>query len=138
MAESFTVCVGKEPKEFVVIESIATRSSKFFQAAMPHDWKEAREKRVKLPEVTVEIFEGYLQWLYTGELTFIGPYKSSTVARVYILGDYLDDKAFRTAALCSIMEQYLGDGRVPGPDAVRLFWQHTPQESPIRQLFSEV
>ena len=60
MVESFIVCVGDEAKEFVVIQSIATRSSKFFQAAMTRDWKEALEKRVMLPGTKVSVFEAYL------------------------------------------------------------------------------
>jgi hypothetical protein len=138
MIESFIVCVGKKAKEFPVVKSIATRSSKFFEAAMSRDWKEAREKRVSLPDVEVRIFESYVQWLYTSELVTSGSSEAVDFAQLYILGDFLDDLAFRHAVLDSIMSGFLEDKRPPGGKAVQLAWDYTPSNSALRRLVKEI
>lgn len=141
MAESFTVCVGEEAEEFVVIQSIATRSSKFFQAAMSRDWKEAREKRVMLPDTKVEVFEGYLQWLYTGQITITNPDTDYLeLVTLYIIGDFLDDVAFRNATLEGMIS-FFDEGTgvsLPGAKATQLAWDKTPSNSPLRQLIREM
>ena len=72
MSETFVAIIGKSRKRFTLHTELAKRSSKFFEAAMSRDWKEAKEKEVVLEEYTVDEFEGYLQWLTTGEVTFAG------------------------------------------------------------------
>jgi hypothetical protein len=137
MAENFTVCVGKEVKEFVVIKSIATRSSKFFQAAMSRDWKEALEKRVMLPETEVRVFEGYLQWLYTGDLT-LSQNDLYEEIELYILGDFLDDAKFRNSLLDSLMSGFHDENFVPTALVVQLAWDKTPSDSWLRQAILEL
>jgi hypothetical protein len=134
MVESFIVCVGEEPKEFHVVKSIATRSSKFFQAAMTRDWKEALERRVLLPEVDPDDFEGYLQWLYTSDIAFAGAYRSVVFVELYILSDFLDDLAFRNAVPDYQMTEWVANHNVPSEEATRLAWDNTPPDSPLRHL----
>jgi hypothetical protein len=127
MTERFIVAVGKKAKEIPVITSIATRSSKFFQAAMQHDWKEAHEKRVPLPETKVDVFEGYLQWLCTGQITLadldsdLDPEQRWFIQSVcfYVLGDYLDDLKFCHAVLGYIATRFLEKRGPPGPGIIR-------------------
>jgi len=140
VTERFVVVVGKEKKEIPVITSIATRSSKFFQAAMNHGWKEAHEKRVPLPETRVDIFEGYVQWLYTGHITFT---ENDTpgyllLIRFYILGDYLDDVNFHHAVLDHVVAFYLDSSRVPGREIVKFVWDNTTSDSLLRQLILDL
>jgi hypothetical protein len=138
MTERFIVVVGTEKKEIPVITSVATRSSVFFQTAMTHDWKEARERRVALPDTKVEDFEGYLQWLYTGDITFYSSNRDLPLARFYTAGDFLDDVKFRTAVLEAYMARLLSEGEVPGPSAVNYIWENTPSGSLLRQLTVEL
>jgi hypothetical protein len=139
MVESFIVCVGDEAKEFVVIQSIATRSSKFFQAAMTRDWKEALEKRVMLPGTKVSVFEAYLQWLYTGHITTTEEGEDYTeMTTFYILSDFLDDVEFRNATLEYIMVKFVRIFRLPGAECVQLAWDETPPKSLLRQLILEM
>ena len=150
MTERFIVAVGKKAKEIPVITSIAVRSSKFFQAALEHDWKKAHEKRVSLPETRVEAFEGYLQWLYTGQITFTSPDPKPDpqpdtdlhwfIQSVYLfaLGDYLDDLKFRQAVLDYIATKFLEKKSPPGPGIIRLAWDSTPPDSLLRQLFLDL
>jgi hypothetical protein len=145
MIERFIVAVGKKAKEIPVITSIAVRSSKFFKAALEHDWKEAREKRVSLPETRVEAFEGYLQWLYTGQITFTNadPNPDPTLTHhwfiqsvyFFVLGDYLDDLKFRHAVLDYVATKFVETECPPGPGIIQLVWDSTTPDSPLRRLF---
>ena len=137
MIESFTVCAGKG-EEFVIIKGVATRSSRFFQAAMAGDWKEARENRVLLPDTEPRIFEGYLQWLYTSTLSSSGPSEYHDMVEFYILGDFLDDLKFRNAALDRIMSRSLEIHNPPGPSAIGLAWEKMLPGSSLRQVITEL
>jgi hypothetical protein len=144
MTKTFTACVGQTKKEFTLYTEIATRSSKFFQAALRRDWKgrdwkESRENRVTLAEVHPGVFEGYLQWLNTGTITSSFPIDKPSafeLVELYILGDFLDDAAFRNAVLddltSSAFEMW------PGICSVSLVWENTPGDSPLRKLILEI
>jgi hypothetical protein len=137
MAENFIVCVGQEAQDFVVIQSIATRSSKFFQAAMSRDWKEALEKRVMLPETEVRVFEGYLQWLYTGDIAVAhGSFHEEV--EFYILGDFLHDIKFRNTVLESLIARCHEETLVPSAPLVQFAWDNTPSDSLLRQTILEL
>lgn len=140
MSETFIVVVGTKKKEFTLYTSIATRSSKFFQAAMSRDWKECQEKRVTLAEVEVNVFQGYLQWLNTGDITFagLGDASATTFAKFYILGDFLDDVSFRNAVLDDLMEEACAPHLVPPARTITLVWEQTPAECPLRKLILEI
>jgi hypothetical protein len=138
MTERLVVVVGKEKKEIPVITSVVTRSSKFFQAAMKHDWKEAQEQRVPLPDTKVHVFEGYLQWLYTSDFTFTSRAESNSMSEFFILGDFLEDLAFRNAVLDWFEAKYLGGLGLPNPTDIQLALDHTPPSSMLQQLFSEM
>lgn len=140
MSETFIAVVGTEKIEFTLYTSIATRSSKFFQAAMSRDWKECREKRVTLAEVDVDVFQGYLQWLNTGDIPFARFEDSSTTtcAELYILGDFLDDVSFRNAVLDDLMNVVCAFHRVPSARLITLVWEQTPADCPLRKLILEI
>lgn len=133
MTWTITIRTGKEAKEFVVIENIVTRSSKFLQAAMNRDWKEAKEKRVLLPEIETSIFEGYLQWLYTSDLTFTESV-SVELVKFFILGDFLIDASFRHAVIDSMINRHQEDEALPRAQAVKLAWQQTTPVSVLRAV----
>jgi hypothetical protein len=101
---------------------------------MTRDWKEALERRVLLPEVDPDDFEGYLQWLYTSDFAFAGAYRSVVLVELYILGDFLDDLAFRNAVLDYQMTEWVANHNVPSVEATRLAWDNTPPDSPLRHL----
>lgn len=54
-------------KQFTVYESLITSNSAFFANALGHDWKEAQERVVPLPENEPEVFRLYLTYLYVGD-----------------------------------------------------------------------
>lgn len=134
MSETFIAVVGTKKKEFTLYTSIAMRSSKFFEAAMSRDWKECKEKRITLAEVQVSVFEGYLQWLNTGDITFTGPPNGTSLARFYILADFLDDASFRNAILDELLKQACAPHIIPSAIAITLVWEQTPLVCPLREL----
>ncbi|GAB7335545.1 hypothetical protein MBLNU13_g07885t1 [Cladosporium sp. NU13] len=139
MTKTFTVSVGMTRKEFTLYTSIATRSSKFFQAALSRNWQESHENRVVLAEVHPDVFEGYLQWLNTGVITSSFPISKPTtfdLIEFYILGDFLDDATFCNAVLDDLMNSAYETW--PGICSVNLAWNNTPRDSPLRALILEI
>lgn len=139
MTESFTVSVGKPAKEFTIVKSIATRSSKYFQAALEKCWKEGHKNRVELSEHCADAFEGYLQWLYTKEITLAGGRKVSyEECQLYILGDYLGDQSFCNAVIDHAVSRWIDHKFVMCTHATKLVWSSTPEGSPLRTLVFEM
>jgi heterogeneous nuclear rnp K-like protein 2 len=74
-----TVTVGDEKNparpsvSYLVHKELLTAASPFFAAALNSTFAEGLDQTVRLPEEKPEIFEWFLQWLYTGSLTTPGP-----------------------------------------------------------------
>lgn len=130
MAETFLVSVGEQGKEFTMHKHIAIRHSPFFKAALSHDWREAHDKRISLPDCEPEIFEGYSQWVYTSEISFSTEPHLQTLelVRLWILGDFLRDQRFCETVVNGLFSHEL----VTGPTAVRHLYDHTSHDSPLR------
>jgi len=59
-SETITVLVGETEESAVVHKDVICRKSDFFVAACSRRWAEGREKTVRLPLVTPEVFNQYL------------------------------------------------------------------------------
>lgn len=135
MKETSTVSVGEPAKEFTIVKSIATRSSKYFEVALANCWKEGREKRIELPKHLASTFEGYLQWLYTNEVTLTDTANVfQQLCYFYVLGDYLDDPNFCNAIIDRFMAVRVKNNRAPHPKAVESAWTTTHEDSSLRSL----
>ena len=136
------------PQDLVVHTSFATKSSTFFRAALKHDWKEAREKRIVLPDTAVADFEIYLQWLYTGHLVDLDKVvfivAGATLVRLYILGDYLGDylgdNCFSNTIIDKLIQYSSGKVTITGfeCETVDLAWEKTTPDSPLRKLLAQL
>jgi hypothetical protein len=139
MSATFVVSVGNTEKEFTLYENLATRSSDFFRAAMSRDWKESRERKVVLADAKVDVFEGYLQWLNTGDITFHRNGSYSELADLYILGDYLGVSKFRGAVLDCLVERACStETMAPNAILIARVWDQTRSGSPLRKLILEI
>jgi hypothetical protein len=133
MSATFIVSVGTKGKGFTLYENLATRSSDFFRAAMSRDWKESREKKVVLADAKGDVFEGYLQWLNIGDITFHRNGSYSELADLYILGDYLGVSKFRGAVLDCLVERACStETMAPNAILIARVWDQTRSGSPLR------
>lgn len=136
--------------------SFATKTSKYLQAAIKDDWKEGQEKHVSLTDHEPEALEGYINWLYTKEITLNnaekkcehhGPDRDQAsqdsdciymhcldLVKMYILGDYLNDMRFCNAVIDTLD---LMKGCVTGVDAINWVWSNTMQNNPLRVFLLE-
>ena len=111
-------------------ESIVKRSP-FFKAALAHDFKEALERKVRLPDCSPDTFARYLEYRkYVGLDGFDGVYGKNNV-KLYILADYLRD-----IRVCNdLIDTFflgLGDDDVPESEVVTLIYESTSSTSPLR------
>nr|OQO18170.1 hypothetical protein B0A51_14102 [Rachicladosporium sp. CCFEE 5018] len=58
---------------YLVHKELLCSASPFFAAALNSTFAEGLDQTVRLPEEKPEVFEWFLQWLYTGSLTTPGP-----------------------------------------------------------------
>lgn len=138
MSKTFTAVVGGGRREFTLYTDIASRSSKFFHAALRRDWKEAHQNTVVLHEVTVTRFESYLQWLNTNDHSFLGECVIAELAQLYTLGDFLDDLGFRVAMLGLIAKRAMNENVHPRCGVVSHIWDQTTKSSPLRKMILEI
>lgn len=138
MSKTFIVVVGDGGKEFTLHTDVAVRSSKFFHAAMSNDWNESRQNRVTLKEPRTVNFEFYLQWLSTNEHSFLGDLALYQLAELYILGDFLDDLAFRVTMINHFVKRAVDNDVHPGSSIVTPTWERTPEGSPLRKIIVEI
>jgi hypothetical protein len=100
------VLVGPEEKHFSLYKSKLCSKSKFFKAACSESW--IKNKTVRQPHVTVELFRHYCEWIYSETIPANTCTSGSTDAmkhkehmlliRLYLFGDSLDDIKLRNEA----------------------------------------
>lgn len=85
----------------MVHQSKICEKSKFFSAACSRRWKEGQEKLVRLPEVKIEVFQEYWEWVYSAERCTEESELDAKNAEylllidLYLLADLLDDTRLR-------------------------------------------
>ncbi|KAK5069444.1 hypothetical protein LTR16_009491 [Cryomyces antarcticus] len=117
----------------------------------PH-WKEAKDRLVELPEDTAEIFGIYIQWLYTKGIaslpedpssdSFLGE-GYSLLASAYVLGEKLQDIAFKNDVVDAIMAESFnlnpnGQRLFPGCHHIKIIYDGTPKSSLARRLLVDI
>jgi hypothetical protein len=137
MSKSFLAIVGADEKEFMLYTNVACGSSKFFHAAMNNDWRESHQNRVTLVEIDASDFEHYLQWLSTNDHSFLDDTTFHQLAKLYILGDFLDDSAFRGDMLIPFTSKAVTQNAYPDLEIIVFIWERTPERSPLRRIAVE-
>lgn len=141
--------------------SFAIKSSKFMQTSLRGEWKEAREKRVSLPETQASDFKVYLEWLYTDSIAMrddpsagtdgssadkdgIPDTDGTTLVRLYVLGDFLGDDRFCNAIIDTLVHHVNRDNAksesviVFDTTSVDLAWDRTARGSPLQRVLTEL
>jgi hypothetical protein len=126
------------------------------QSALKDQWKEGQERRVILSDHEPEALEGYINWLYTKEVTLKNAEEnckhhdtssnqeaqdsdcshkhSLELVKMYVLGYYLNDMQFCNAVIDTMV---LMRGCTPGLSTITWVWDHTMQDCPIRKYILE-
>lgn len=91
-----------------------------------------------LKDVTAIALESYLQWLNT-----IDPSHSAVIfmieaSKLYILGGFQDDSAFRIAMLKCFAREAMDNNQYPGDARVTHVWEQTPESSPLRRIVVDI
>ncbi|KAL8796367.1 MAG: hypothetical protein Q9195_001274 [Heterodermia aff. obscurata] len=85
------VIVGQSATTFTVYKSLLVGSTRVFKAALEGSFKEATEQEIKLPDVSPEVFQRFMLWMYTASLIGDGEsasdLSSEVLVRLYIFGD---------------------------------------------------
>lgn len=139
------VIVGEEQASFYVYRNVICNSSPFFKAALSGTFKEADESKVVLPEDDPEVFEQFLQWIYTKayNLSPLANASSENVCkqswqyiRLYVFADKTQVEPLKDHILRHLfkLHQRYSKDRSVSYECVEFAYDHTPPESPLRTL----
>ena len=111
-------------------------TSKFFRAACSTRWLKDGERVIRLPDVQPPDFQVYVHWSYTGDLVVEDEAtkadRGMNLARMYIVGDVLDDVKLRNSATRLLNAAVIAQGFF-GPRVIRLIWANTTNTSLLRR-----
>lgn len=129
--------MGEDERAFLIHKNIACDKSDFFKAACNSDWKERKEKTIRLPNTEVRTFTIFACWLYTNELDLNGtgqkPIWSTgmdaelrrntwmDIYRCYVLGDFLNSAQFCNTLVDELLASAEATKKIPGPRIVLHF-----------------
>lgn len=137
-------------KTFFVHKSVLCKSSRFFQTATKPEWSPQEHRPIDLTDEIPEIFQLYLQWLYTDKLSVkFRPVKKtneegeewdaeqislSHLIGGYLLGEKLMDGQYQTAIIRTLIGWVMNEDTYPANFLVQWAYQGTTEGSPLRRL----
>ncbi|MCJ1365703.1 hypothetical protein MMC16_004828 [Acarospora aff. strigata] len=150
--EMVTVDVGGENGDlqtFAVHKNILCQQSSFFKAALMGRFKEAAAGKVELPEDRPELFDHFVQWIYTQDLKQViaeaTPSRWTTLFKLYVLADKLQVETLKNAIMDYVLymaQVAVKDGapraEYPTNADISAVYENTPPASPMRKFLSEL
>ncbi|KAK5133256.1 hypothetical protein LTR08_007990 [Meristemomyces frigidus] len=148
-APAVVMKVGSLARIFYVNEKLIRGSSDFFNSAMKREWRQGCKRVVDLPDHNCEIFNLYVNWLYSGRLPVQHIEESNlmnnndkqyhNLFKAYVLGDALLDSDFKDAVVDAIVNemhiQHQGNVYFFPVRQIRTFlYNSTTSASKLRQL----
>lgn len=151
--------MGAQERRYSVHKKLVCQASDFFRAACTGEWKESKERLVKLPEIEPATFAVYICWIYTGEIDVATQtvddqvqsikYERAMTNDVYrgllarltcsfALGDMLQDVTFKNAIIDELVALYTGGRKTPPPSDAHALWKAVPQESGFTRVFVDI
>ncbi|KXL49817.1 hypothetical protein M433DRAFT_33795, partial [Acidomyces richmondensis BFW] len=128
-----------------VHKELLTAASPFFAAALNSTFAEGTNQAVTLPEEKPEIFEWFLQWLYTGSLTIPhangnhqGSPKYFLLIDLYALSDRLLTTPLSNQILTTIARLSEATNSVPTPSDTWILYDNIRENSPLRTLILDL
>ena len=140
-SEPIEIRVGVEAdlKTWHVPKKLLTNNSTFFAAALDGGFPEQHSKTVILPEVVVDDFEVWIQWLYLGELTskeshwLVRDYQKELV-RLWSLGDMLGCPIFQDVSLALLVADMNNEDPGMRPESLAFIWETCAHGSKLRKF----
>ncbi|KAF2731071.1 hypothetical protein EJ04DRAFT_418566, partial [Polyplosphaeria fusca] len=155
------VRVGKDPyqEQFLAHEGTLIKYSEFFKRALSGSWVESDLRIITLPEDDPEIFELFLNYLYTKQLPIQEQKDYTTlteeeygsqfnrecerVGQIYVMGEKLQSTIVKNAAIFAILgltklRDFKGELFVPNPNMVRDIYEGTPPGNPARRFLVDI
>jgi hypothetical protein len=145
--------VGSEEAKYVLHKNFVCSKSDFFRAAMEGEWKESKEKVVRLPNVQPATFTIYIGWIYAGILDLQSepepPQRSSaskvpnpevanatfdTLVDAYALGEMVQDAGFRNGLVNELIKAVEGFSVIPSATTVSGMWIKVSEGSKLARL----
>ena len=118
-------------------KKLFANNSTFFAAALDGGFAEQYSKTVILPEVVVDDFEVWVQWLYLGKLSpfcrFARNYHKD-VARLWSLGDMLGCPMFQDEWLAVLGMAMNDDDYAMRPEFLAFIWETCAHGSKLRKF----
>ena len=111
---------------------------------MNGNWTESQERVVRLPEDKPEIFELYLELLYTNQIPVVGIEKDSyttqfmALTRLYVLSERLCDVKSKNSIVAAMIAGNTDSGIFPIGHSIRELYSETPANSPARRLYARL
>lgn len=140
-----SVIVGEEQASFYVYRNVICESSSFFKAALNGAFKEGVECKVTLPEDDPDVFEQFLQWIYTkayniSPITDTSPKnlckQSWQYVRLYVFAEKTQVNSLKDHILEQLyaLRQRFGKVQAVTYECVEFAYDHTPPDSALRKL----
>ena len=137
---------------FYVHQNLLTQVSPYFKNALEKEFREAKERSICLPHVTVAVMEEFIDWLYTEKLHVLdidGKGKSekktlssmrrSQLIDLYIFGDAQDVPTLRHTTIAALIELHsLGSVGMLCPGKLKEIYSNLPPRSPLIQYLVDL
>ncbi|KAG9958544.1 hypothetical protein KCU61_g8214, partial [Aureobasidium melanogenum] len=129
-----TIEVGSEKKKFVIHKDILTFYSDFFRGAFNGSFMEATEGKLSLPDVEVEIFDIFNQFLYTGCLADGQGHalRSIRLIKLWLFGDRFIVPCLQNSAIDALGKRFSIKHSLP-TSFTKLVWENTLPSAPLRK-----
>ncbi|KAK4930596.1 hypothetical protein LTR49_003010 [Elasticomyces elasticus] len=151
----FTILAGVEESPFIIHKDRLCQSSDFLTAACSRDWKEGKEKTIRLHTIESTTFELYIEWVYCKEVHLAkilpaarvngyGPHtlegraeEVRQLVKLYIAGDKLLDERVKNTVMDELSvrsDAWPKRSLCIPPDAISSVWESSPDSSPLRKM----
>lgn len=141
--ESVTLVVGTFEILYTLHKGLLCFYSDFFRAALNGSFKEAKDRRIELPEVDIDVFEAFQVWLYTQNLpknevvpTKVYP-EWPLLIKLWIFGDGHQIPLLQNSVMDAIIDKVEKDNQIPIKE-LNLAYENTLPGSPLRKAFIDI
>ncbi|MCJ1422540.1 hypothetical protein MMC29_000420 [Sticta canariensis] len=138
------IAVGRTTEVVPVHRELLCSVSPVFEATFNRElgFRESHTSYCTLPETRVEVFQYFVQWLYTRSLEhedLVGSKPAySRLIRMYVLGDLLGATMLKNAVIDKMVEVVNQTLACPIPADTELLYQNTMETAKLRILMLDV